>query len=212
MLKIWGTTLTRNLDNFVGKHFKDGKSSSTEVQDLEVSIQENHFYRSNIGFMCLSEYDMKILPKVYFWVKVPFMSGLIRITIRSSIFVYILYSFLKIMSCSVHAFTDSVLHLTTKFCLSKNQAADFLNLLLVLEKNFPLIYYTVKFEWFYVTLLTAKNPWASKFYWLRAEIPAKFHVVYFFLMPSVSCAIVYSPEIGKLQKLYLLCVNEWAQP
>lgn len=55
MLKIWGTTLTRNLDSFIGKLFKDGKSSSTEVQDLEVSIQENHFYRSNIGFMCLSE-------------------------------------------------------------------------------------------------------------------------------------------------------------
>ena len=89
---------------------------------------------------------MNILSKVYFLVKVPFMSGLIRVTIRSNIFVYILYSFLKIMSCSVHAFTDSVLHLTTKFCLSKNQAADFLNFLLVLEKNCPLIYYTVKFE------------------------------------------------------------------
>lgn len=156
---------------------------------------------------------MKILPKVYFWVKVPFVSGLISVTIRSNIFVYILYSFLKIMSCSsVHAFTDSVLHLTTKFCLSKNQAADFLNLLLVLEKNCPLIYYTVKFEWFYVTLLTAKNPWASKSYWVYAEIPAKFHVVYFFLMPSINCAVVYFPEIGKLQKLDLLCVNKWAEP
>ena len=72
---------------------------------------------------------MKILPKVYFWVKVPFIPGLIRVTIRSNIFVYILYSFLKIMSCSVHAFTDSVVHLTSKFCLSKNPAADFPNLL-----------------------------------------------------------------------------------
>lgn len=194
MLNIWGATLTRNLDNFIGKCFKDGKSNSTEVHDLEFSLQENLFYRSDIVFMCLSESDMKILPKVYFWVKVPFMPGLIRVTIRSNIFVYILYSFFKIMWCSVHAFTDSVVHLTTKFCLCKNPAADFPNLLLVMEKNCPLIYYIVKCEWFYVTLLTAKNPWASKSYWVPAEIPVK-----------ISCSLFLYDALCKLCN----CVFPW---
>ena len=55
MLKIGGAAWTRNLGNSIGKHFRGWKSNSTEIPGLEVSIQENHFYRSNIGFMCPSE-------------------------------------------------------------------------------------------------------------------------------------------------------------
>ena len=61
-------------------------------------------------------------------------------------------------------------------------------------------------------LLTAKNPWASKSYWVPAEIPVKISCSLFLFDDLCKLCNSIFPWDWKTSETCPACVNEWAEP
>lgn len=128
-----------------------------------------------------------------------FRSGFISITTRSISSCILYIHFFKLSPCAVPIFTESAVYLITKFCFPQNIGMDFPYILLGLGKNRPLIYYTVKCEWFYAALLTAKILVQASITGCPLKFLSKFHGLFLSdaLCRSCNCVFPWDCKISE---------------